>query len=212
MRIGILSESPADEAAVKILAEAVLEVEIEVEPVRLRDGRGVSAVLNQVEVVTRKLYYSTEACGLIFVVDSDDTSMHLPEHPLQKDDDCRLCQVRENLQEIKERLNLRYNQIPFNFAVGLAIPAVEAWYLCNTKDGMNKTETAWFNAKDKKQKPYNRKQLKHLVYGTDRPSLPFETKIAIREATRLAQDISILEQNFPNGFGSLANDLRKWIQ
>jgi len=52
--------------------------------------------------------------------------------------------------------------------------------------------------------------LKWRVYGTDRPSLPLETKRALEEVQRHRSDVRRLETDFPAGFGLLAEDLRSW--
>lgn len=43
------------------------------------------------------------------------------------------------------------------------------------------------------------------------PPLQLETRRACEEAHRLAQNLSQLEEHFPNGFGALARDVRGWL-
>ena len=52
--------------------------------------------------------------------------------------------------------------------------------------------------------------LKQAVYGTDRPPLALEMRRAGEAAQRLVQNLSVLEDLFPNGFGPLARDIRNW--
>jgi hypothetical protein len=52
--------------------------------------------------------------------------------------------------------------------------------------------------------------LKWRVYGTDRPSLPHAMNRAVQEVSRHHGDLRRLENDFPNGFGALARDLRGW--
>jgi hypothetical protein len=53
--------------------------------------------------------------------------------------------------------------------------------------------------------------LKRLIYGTERPSLKLETERARAAAIRVAEDLGELEARFPNGFGPLAAELRRWV-
>ncbi len=73
MKVAVLSESEADEAALRIPVEGLLGGSTEaVGQFRLRH-RGVDAVRRQVHPVLSYLYYHTEARGLVVVVDSDQT-------------------------------------------------------------------------------------------------------------------------------------------
>ena len=60
------------------------------------------------------------------------------------------------------------------------------------------------------QPPFTRPQLKKLVYGTDRPSLELETDRAEKEARRIIRDIKAIENQFPVGFGLMAQEIRSW--
>jgi hypothetical protein len=92
-------------------------------------------------------------------------------------------------------------------AVGVAVPAVEAWYLCGRDERV--TEEIWASGQRTGVMPYTRGELKWRVYGTDRPSLAHETKCALEEVARHRRDTRRLENDFP-GFASLARDLREW--
>ena len=88
------------------------------------------------------------------------------------------------------------------------MPAVEAWYLCGRDDSVS--EAVWVKGQAKGTIPYTRRELKWRVYGTERPSLPFETERALTEVRRHRGDFRRLEYDFPIGFGLLAQDLRRW--
>src|SRR3954466_14894622 len=104
-KLAILSESPADEAAIAILAEAVLGQRfVRVQP-SLR-ARGWPSVAQVLPSIIRHLHFNTDADGLIVVVDSDDSVVHTaahdaPEyyHPL-----CRLCQLRAVFRQTVKKL------------------------------------------------------------------------------------------------------------
>jgi hypothetical protein len=93
-------------------------------------------------------------------------------------------------------------------AVGLCVPAVEAWLLCGRDTSI--TEAAWVQGQAAGRPPYTRRELKWRVYGTERPTLPHEMKRAVQEVSRHRGDLRRLENDFPQGFGSLARDLRSW--
>jgi hypothetical protein len=93
-------------------------------------------------------------------------------------------------------------------AVGIAVPAIEAWYLCGQDPQV--TELAWMDGQAQGVAPYTRRDLKWRVYGTDRPSLAFEIQRAVECMRRYHRDPRRLEADFPHGFGALARDLRTW--
>jgi len=67
MKVAVLSESAADEAAIRILVDAVLMQQTEpVGPPPLR-SRGWPAVLSVLPGVIRHLQYQTDADGLVVV-------------------------------------------------------------------------------------------------------------------------------------------------
>ena len=74
----------------------------------------------------------------------------------------------------------------------------------------NVKEHAWERGVAERHYLFTKSQLKQWAYGFDRPSLKLETERAVEEARRLAGDVASLLTAFPNGFGSLANDLKKW--
>ena len=80
MKIAVLSESTADEAAVSILIEALLKTRLEVIRFPEPPSRGWRGVLNAVELVLRHLHYRTDADALVVTLDSDESPVHRKEH------------------------------------------------------------------------------------------------------------------------------------
>ena len=73
MKLVVLSESPEDEATVRILVEGILRTQTDhVAPPFLR-ARGWSPLLGILPTVLRKLHYHTDADALAVIVDSDDS-------------------------------------------------------------------------------------------------------------------------------------------
>jgi hypothetical protein len=216
MKVAILSESAADEAAMRILADGVLGTRT-VSPLgpafRMR-GRGWPTVLKIIPAVVQHLHYASDADGLIVVVDSDLSPIHTQSHKESERAEmgCRLCQVAEAVALTKSRLRPVPGRSPLRVAVGLAVPQIEAWYLVGIDPHVN--EATWTSGQQLGVFIVQRETLKRKAYGTDRPSLEMETDMARQHAERIVREghLPHLESLFPGGFGALASDLRGWLQ
>jgi len=207
MKLAILSESPADEAAIRVLISSLLPRAELLHP-GLR-ARGWPSVAQVLPAVLRHLHFNTEADGLVVVVDADDSVVHDEEHerpgyfhPL-----CRICKLRAVFRQTLKKLPVSETSRRLRRGVGVAVPAIEAWYLCAQVAGV--TEENWVRGQAEGRLPYTRAELKLRTYGTDRPSLEHEVRVALKAAERFAKDCRRLENDFP-GFGYLAADLREW--
>ena len=211
MKLAILSESPADEAALRVLVAAVLGAPFAPVKPTLR-ARGWPSVEQVLPAILRHLHFQTLADGLVVVVDSDDTVVHNETHevPGYFHQLCRICRLRAVFRRTLKNLPLPPGRKRVLRAVGLAVPAIEAWYLCGRDTSV--TEAAWTAGQASGRAPYTRRELKWRVYGTERPSLPFEIHRAVQEVSRHHGDVRRLEFDFPHGFGALARDLRAWDQ
>ncbi len=209
MNVAILSESPADEAALRVLVEYVLGEPFTTVQSGLR-ARGWPSVEQVLPAVIRHLHFNTEADGLVVVVDSDDSVPHTAEHdvPGHHHPFCRICRLRAVFRRITRHLPPAHGRAGVLRAVGLAVPAIEAWYLSGRDTSV--TEAAWAAGQAAGRPPYSRRELKWRVYGTERPSLPHEIRRAVQEVARHRGDVRRLESDFPQGFGALARDLRGW--
>lgn len=204
MKLALLSESPADEAAIGILVRGVLGHSFTRVHPTLR-ARGWPSVLQVLPAIVRHLHFKTDVTGLIVVVDSDDTVVHTADH--QHHPQCRLCQLRAAFRKTIKGFPPANGRDRLLQGIGVAVPAVEGWYLCGRDPQV--TEAAWQLGQESGQAPYTRRELKRRVYGTDRPSLQLETKHAVAAVRRHARDLRRLEHDFP-GFAALANDIRAW--
>ena len=206
MKVALLSESPADETALRVLVAAVLRQT----PGFVAPGfraRGWPNVAQVLPAVLRHLHVNTPVDALVVVVDSDDSVVHTAEHeaPGYFHPHCRMCQLRAIHRQTTKRLPPARGRDRVCRVVGVAVPAIEAWYLCGRADGVS--EAAWIEGQRRELAPYTRAELKQRVYGTDRPSLAHEIDCALRETERLRHDPRRLENDFP-GFSALAADLR----
>jgi hypothetical protein len=210
MKVAILSESPADEAGVRILADAILGMETTpVSHAGLR-VRGWPSVRDVFPAVLKQLHYRTDAEGLILVVDSNSTPVHeaVHEKPNLADAKCRLCELRRIRRETAAQLRPRIGMPELKTAIGIAVPAIEAWLRCGVDAHVN--EASWIAGMKSGRLRYSKADLKRDSYGTTRPPLSLETKCMTEAAIRLAANISSLQFAFPSGFGALVEELRRW--
>jgi hypothetical protein len=206
LRLALLGESMVDEAALTVLVEAVLGGPfVRVAP-QIR-ARGWPMVLQILPGVVRHLHFNTDADALVVLADSDDSEPHPATHeaPNFFHPRCRLCQMRAAYRRATRNLPPAHGRAKIGRAIGLAVPAAEAWYLCGRDERVG--EARWRAAQAEDALPYRRSDLKALVYGTERPSLTQALGHASQAARRLAEDLRPLEKKF-HGFALLAADLR----
>lgn len=209
MKLVVLSESPEDEAAVRILVDGILGVQTDhVAPPFLRT-RGWSPLLSVLPGILKHLHYHSDADALVVIVDSDDSPPHLVSHrpPDGAKQGCRRCRLRVVADYAQSGLSAVPNRAPIKTAFGLAVPEIEAWLLCGLDP--HALEAALIRRKDAGSREL-RNQLKRDVYGTDRPSSEVRLNRATEGARRLVQMLDEFERCFPDGFGSFARDIRSW--
>jgi len=202
MRVAILSESTADESALRVVVDAVLGTKTTPVATNLR-SRGYDAVRTTVTTISRMLHYRTDAEGLVVVVDSNHTYLSRAE-PKN-----RLREFQELARRCREQLGSVPGRVPLKIAVGVAAPAIEAWWLCQSNPQIS--EAAWEKGLDEKRDPYSKLELKRRLYGgLEVFPLDLMTQKMTEAARDIAGDLQLLERAFPEGFGSLANELRSW--
>lgn len=212
MKVAVYGESPADEAALRILVDALLGSPTQRIGFPWLKSRGWPSILQNLPKVVQYLHYQTDAEGLVVVVDSDKSP--LPAQPLQRlaesDDPSRLGRLQRAVDLVAARVAPVPHRPELKLALGLAVPTIEAWYRCGLDARVN--ETAWTRALQSSEYAYDASRLKRAVYGTDRPPLELATEVAAQQAQRLVNEgrFELLERIYPIGFGSLADGLRSW--
>jgi hypothetical protein len=202
MRVAILSESSADESALRIVVDAVLGIKtFPASNLSLR-SRNWQTVKSVLLANANFLHYRTDADALVVVVDSNHTFLS-PEK-----EENRLKDFQELAQRCRGQFRPVSGRVPLKIAVGVAAPAIEAWWLCKSNPQIS--EAAWEKGLIEKREPYSKLELKRQLYGSDYRSLDLMTQKMTEAAQVVANDLAALERAFPNGFGNLANELRSW--
>src|SRR5262245_16808036 len=125
MRVALISESSADEAALQILTEAILGEAIEVEQLRVR-SRGWQSVFKNLRSYLAALHYGG-ADGAVILLDSDDTELHDDSHgPELPRGRCRLCDLTRDAEHILNQFTPVEGRSRVKVATGLACPLIEA--------------------------------------------------------------------------------------
>jgi hypothetical protein len=201
MRVAILSESAADESALRVIVDAALGIKTEPVETNLQ-SRGWGAVRNILPSVAKHLHFRTNTEALVVVVDSNHTFLSRDEVKN------RLRDFRELVLRCQKELRPVAGRLPLKIAVGVAAPAIEAWWLCKTNPHIS--EAAWEKGLADKRDPYSKAELKRQLYNVDYPPLELATQKMTEAAQAVAGDLPMLEKAFPAGFGSLYQELRSW--
>lgn len=166
-------------------------------------------MLKLLPTIVKHLHYHTTVEALLVVIDSDDSMPH-GAHAVDLPDDCRLCRVRSVLEAEMLKLTSVTGKPGLKTAVGLCVPAIEAWYLCGVDPAV--TEAAWIVGRNSGHLPYSRQELKRRAYGSTVPTLDIQTQRAISHAQRLAADLTLLHTWFPSGCGTMLNAVTSWAK
>jgi hypothetical protein len=201
MRVAILSKSSADEAALRILVNAILGAPTIAAETLLR-SRAWPAVRDNLLPTAKYLHYRTDAEGLVVVVDSNHTYL---SRTAEKN---RLMEFQALSDKCRAQLAPASGRPALRIAIGVAAPAIEAWGLCGTT--LSVSEAAWEAGLDKRQEPYTKLELKRRLYGREHASLTFMTEKLTEAMRGQASNLQRLEAAFPKGFGTLAQELRRW--
>jgi hypothetical protein len=210
MKVGYFCESPADRAALSVFTEGILGQAPE--PINMDlEAHSVPGFFKALDGVFRGVHYNSDAEALVIVVDSDKSELHEASHdaPGSAVEKCRFCQIHKIISTAQGQLKARRGRPPLKVAIGVAVPAIEAWYLAGKDHEVG--EHAWKVGVNSGRPPFTIPNLKQLVYGTDRPSLELETSRAVEEAQQIIQKIDAIETAFPIGFGLMAAEIRSWI-
>ena len=202
MRVAILSESAADEAALRILVDAVLGVRTTPLQDLPLQARGYHAVRDALQAIIKFVTFRTDAEGLVVVVDSNHSSLEATTG------ENRLREFGDLIARTRAGLRTRSGQPALLVAHGVAAPALEGWLLCR-RDGQI-GEASWEKGLRDQRDPYTKLDLKRRLLDVEFPSSELRLQKMTEAATEVASDLAHLERQFPNGFGTLARQLLEW--
>ena len=188
MKIAVVSESPTDEAAIKILIDAIAGSESELASLRARPG-GWSNIFRDLSRIINILHYNQpDVEAMVVVMDSDDSPPHQQSHdqPDSEHSECRLCQARSIVRAVMAETKTLPNRVGLKTAIGLAVPAIEAWYRCGVDAHVN--EVAWSRKLRGEDVGYDRASLKLDTYGSYLPNMG----AAVLAAKRTANNLELL--------------------
>ncbi len=212
MKLCVIGESLHDEVILRAVAEAVLSEPIDLVPSLVTRPGGFDAVRKLLPAIVRSVYYrQLDVQGLIVVVDSDFswlTAEEVPPESASNQRRPRLPVIHRTLQRALGQLNPVEHRPPLKVAIGLAVPAIEAW-LC-AADHPQVSEQTWRNGLRAGRCSYTPPGLKTWAYGHDRPSRLEREQAANQFAATVAGGITNLQNRFPLGFGNLIQELERW--
>lgn len=211
MRVALFSESPSDEAALKVLVEGILGRVVEPVGLNLR-SRGWPAVRYELRAVVRELWLNQKADGLVVSVDTDHSPVHEHGHVASAQAGCRQCVLQRQADETVAELRAKHPRPALVHAVASASPAVEAWLLHGTAGATD--EGSWkvflLTNPDRFKVKLRVNDLKRSVYGTPKPGQAAAIHKATEEARRIVADLTGLSAAFPGGFGLMAEQVACW--
>ena len=180
MKVALLSESPADEAVLRVLVEAVLGAPPKFVAPGLR-ARGWPNVAQVLPAVIHHLHFNTDTDALVVSCDSDDTVVHTAAHnaPGYYHPHCRMCQLRGIFHRTTKKFPAARGRSRVLRGVGVAVPALEAWLLCGRDPQVS--EARWIAGQEQRAQPYSRAELKwRCARSTATKGRAWRTRSAVR--------------------------------
>lgn len=211
MKIAFFSESIVDESVLKTLVEEISESDIEETDIRKKlQYRSSSHLDKNLPVVIRSVHYNSDAEFLVICSDSDDFPVHVAQHDTEENKLCRLCGLRNLVKDSLTKLQTVEGKKMLKVAIGVPVPAIEAWLLFGKNPQVS--EHSWIRKQNGEKLKYDRQKLKIELYGSDVISLEKKIEISLEAVQRIAEEelFEDLEKAFPQGFGSLSNEVKSW--
>jgi hypothetical protein len=208
MNVAVFSESPIDEAVLRIFIDGTLGIQTSsAELFKLR-ARGWPTILKNIGPVLRHLHYRSLAELLVIVADSNNHELHSAAHHPTPHQNCRHCLLESAAAKASQSLQSIQPWHPIKFAIAVPCPSIEAWLL--SVDNRECTEAGWSQRrKDGANSVHEIRQLKKQLYGDETPhSFEQSLDIACERAKRLIPHIDAVARAFPNSFGSLIAAIR----
>ena len=210
MKITFFGESKSDDVILRHLIEGILEEKIEEKDVGKKlQFRSSSHLVKNLPVVIRSVHYNSDAEFLVIASDSDDTPVHIAEHDINENEKCHICLLRKIVDKLLNEFQSGGQEI-LKIAVGVSVPAIEAWLLFGKNPHVS--ENYWIRFQNSEKITYTRKKLKKELYGGEHIPENIRIETAKKAIQRIVENdlLSDLENAFPQGFGSLSNEVKTW--
>lgn len=144
MKLAVYSESATDEAVIRLFVDAIRGTpSTPVDPPRLA-ARGWPSVREILPTVIGRAHWQG-ADALAVVVDSDGSEVHTVAHDTARVEGCRVCDLQLRIEATRSGLAARPAGPRLLTAVGLPVPAIEAWLLAG--EHRLASEAAWAQAR-----------------------------------------------------------------
>jgi hypothetical protein len=209
MRVAVFSESAIDDQIGMRLVEGIYGKSLVREELQGLRVRGVNALFRTLESVVKRLHYRSFADALVVIADSDNCDVHDATHDGSQQR-CRHCRLEREISRIKRELRRVEGRPPFEIALVVATPSIEAWLV---DGGSNcRSETAWRQARSRGVDAVSEiKQMKELAYGsTGLRNSPIRLARGLEHVEQLLERIDVVRAAFPDSFGRFVEAVRSW--
>jgi hypothetical protein len=209
LRLALLTEAGTDDVVAQTIVQFLSGRPTEIVTPLIAPARGWPAVRDQVPGFVKGAYYHTDADAIVVLVDSDLSTPHSAEHDtVGAVRGCRLCELRTMVRETLSGVSPVTGRAMPRTAVGVAVPAIEAWLLAGLDS--RASEASWAQAQREARFFQIKRALKLAAYGAARVG----EQVAIPRARHLILEAlrkgDLLRQSFPAGFGAFADDILAW--
>ena len=213
MRVAVICESSVDEEIIRALIDAILGDSTSRVLPRYQ-VKGWPHVITDLPNLLPGILLDPTIDALSIIADSNGSAppgsgRESPESKPSKAD--RMRRLVETVEGILKVESGRASVRPLRIAIGIAVPAIEAWCL---PDDETVSESSWLSFLETNPEPFavsaRTRELKRRVYGKVHGNVETRTPQAIKLAARIAKRVDTLERKFPGGFGPFARAIRAW--
>ena len=138
MNVALLAESEVDQQILEYLVSTILAQRVDVALPRKFEVMGRPGVRNTLPSFVKHTHYCTNADRIVATADADGPLDHNQDERCA----CRLCEPRgAALRGLGELQETQRQDLP-TLAIGIAVPAIEAWLLVNKRPDMREANFA----------------------------------------------------------------------
>ena len=201
MKLAFCTEDPSDEVLLLAFVRRLTGHMIEAHQQRYRIERGGWNKALQLAPIVANAVFNSDALGAVFAIDNDAAEpLHDPSHANVPG--CRHCALVSAAAVPDVLLRERPGLPPLRFVFVVPVRTIETW-LCLIDQRMSKHEALLVG-----RLPAERRRLKQLAYGTERP----DQELMQRRGLELIEkaDLQQLKLASPS-FAQFATDVRPLV-